>query len=56
MKLDKEYQTMYFEEVKFLREQGVEPSFEKQIDGIKIFKYTKSPQLFNQLGIFYAQK
>lgn len=56
IKLDKEYQTMYLKEKDFLKEQGISPSFIKEIDGIRIYKYTKTPQLFEALRIFYVQK
>lgn len=56
IKLDKEYQTMFLREKDFLKEHGVLPSFDKEVDGIKIYKYTKTPQLFELLRIFYTQK
>lgn len=55
IKLDKEYQTMFLREKDYLKEQGIYPSFKKEIDGIKIYKYTKTPQLFEALRIFYTQ-
>lgn len=55
IKLDKEYQTMFLKEKDFLKEKGIYPSFIKEIDGIRIYKYTKTPQLFNWLRIFYEQ-
>lgn len=55
IKLDKEYQTMFLREKDFLKEKGICPSFMKEIDGIKIYKYTKTPQLFEALRIFYTK-
>jgi hypothetical protein len=55
IKLDKEYQTMFLKEKDFLKEKGIYPSFMKEIDGIKIYKFTKTPQLFEALRSFYTQ-
>lgn len=56
MKLDKEYSTMFFKEVEYLKSVGVKHSFSKYIDGIKIYKYSKTPQLFKALFDFYENK
>lgn len=55
IKLDKEYQTMFLREKDFLKEKGIYPSFKKEIDGVRIYKYTKTPQLFEALRIFYTK-
>lgn len=53
---EKEYATMYKREKDFLKEQGIYPSFVRDTNGIKTYKYTKTPQLFESLRIFYTQK
>lgn len=55
IKLDKEYQTMFLREKDFLKENSIYPSFIKEIDGIRIYKYTKTPQLFEMLRLFYEE-
>ena len=55
-KFDKEYFTQYTPEKKYLESVGIMPSFVKVIDGITTYKYTKTPELFKFLAIFYAQK
>lgn len=55
LKFDKEYATSHFKEVDFLKDNGVDYVFKKNENGIKVFKYTKTPQLFRLLEIFYTQ-
>lgn len=55
-KFDKEYSTQYTPEKKYLESIGIYPSFIKVINGVTTYKYTKTPELFNSLAIFYAQK
>lgn len=55
MKLDKEYQTMYLREKDYLKTKGIYPSFVKEKDSIRIYKYTKTAELFECLKIFYSQ-
>lgn len=43
---DKEYQSVYMREVNFIISQGINPSFMKIIECTKIFKFTKTPELF----------
>lgn len=52
---DLEYGTMFKREKDYLKEQGIYPSFVKDTNGIKTYKYTKTPQLFEALRIFYTQ-
>jgi len=56
MKFDKEYSTQYVKEMKFLQEMGIKYTFVKCINGITTYKYTKTSELFNALGIFYCKK
>ncbi len=53
MKFDKEYSTQYVREMKYLLNKGIKYSFVKQIDGITVYKYTKTPALFKALESFY---
>lgn len=55
IKLDKEYQTMFLREKDYLKKKGIYPSFIKEVDSVKIYKYTKTPQLFEALRIFYVE-
>lgn len=54
-KFDKEYSTQHYPEVEFLKEHGIKYTFVKEIDGVSTFKYTKTPQLFKLLEIFYSR-
>jgi len=56
VKFDKEYSTQWNEERDYLKSIGIMYTFVKEINGISTYKYTKSSELFNALGIFYAQK
>ena len=55
-KFDKEYSTQYKDEVEYLEELGIRYTFVKNINNISTYKYTKTSELFNALGIFYTQK
>ena len=55
-KFDKEYSTQFTPEMKYLQILGINYTFVKMINGINTYKYTKSPQLFKALEIFYTQK
>lgn len=55
-KYDKEYSTQYIPEMKYLLEKGIKYTFVKQINGITTYKYTKTPELFMELLVFYSIK
>jgi len=55
-KFDKEYSTQWNLERDYLEKLGIRYTFVKEINGISTYKYTKTSELFNALGIFYAQK
>lgn len=55
-KFDKEYSTQWNEERDYLMKIGIEYIFVKEVNGISTYKYTKTSELFNALGIFYTQK
>ena len=54
-KYDKEYSTQYLPEVEYLKKCGVRYTFVKVINDVPTYKYTKSPQLFRLLEIFYER-
>ncbi len=56
IKWDKEYSTQYNKERAFLIEHGIRPKFVKVIDGATTYKYTKTPELFKLLVLFYSQE
>jgi hypothetical protein len=55
-KFDKEYSTQWNNERDFLFENGIKYVFVKEVNGISTYKYTKTPELFKALEIFYTQK
>lgn len=52
---DREYATEYRREVDFLKTQGIDYAFVKEKDGISIYKYQKTKELFEALFIFYSK-
>ena len=50
---DKEYSTQYTPEMKYLQSKGISYSFVKEINGVTIYKYTKTSELFEALMNFY---
>lgn len=55
VKFDREYATSYKKEVAWLKENNIDYTFVKSINGISTYKFTKSPELFHALEIFYCQ-
>jgi len=55
-KFDKEYSTQWKNEVEYLEKLGIRYVFVKNIKNISTYKYTKTSELFNALGNFYAEK
>lgn len=55
-KFDKEYASQYLDEVKFLKQHDVSYVYVKDIGGITTYKYTKTPELFKWLEVFYLYK
>ena len=53
MKKDNEYATSTSDEVKELRRCGIRYTCVKNIDGTTVWKYEKSPHLFEVLKNFY---
>ena len=54
-KFDKEYSTQYTPEMKYLESIGVKYNFVKTVNEVNTYKYTKTPELFRALEIFYTQ-
>ena len=53
---DKEYATEWRREVAWLRAHGIEPTYRKVTpQGVERYKYTKTPELFAALAVFYKQ-
>lgn len=52
-KFDKEYQTQYMPEVKYLKENGIRYVFVKKINNVDTYKYEKTSRLFELLACFY---
>lgn len=55
-RFDFEYATSYKAEVEYLRQKGITYTFVKDVDGISVFKYTKTPELFYWLSVFYKTR
>ncbi|NYB95462.1 hypothetical protein [Clostridium beijerinckii] len=53
VKFDKEYATQWLKEVDYLKTVGIEPTFDKEINGVKTYKYTKNKKLFEALAKFH---
>jgi hypothetical protein len=54
-KFDKEYSCTWSLEQMYLKENGINYTFVKPIDGITTWKYTKNTELFETLSKFYKQ-
>jgi hypothetical protein len=50
---DKEYRTEFPKEMKYLESVGIRYKFVKEENGITVYKYEKTPELFYNLWIFY---
>ena len=55
-KFDKEYSTSYVKEKQYLDSCGIKYTFVKKINGITIFKYAKTTELFQSLSQFYKNE
>ena len=55
MKFDKEYGTQWSLEVEYLSTKGIKPVFVKRDSQIRIYKFTKTKELFKALTEFYLQ-
>ena len=53
-KFDKEYSTQYTPEMKYLFDNGIRYTFVKDVNGVTTYKYTKTPELFKALMVFYS--
>ena len=52
---DMEYSTQVRNEVEYLKSKGIYYSFVKRKNGISIYKYTKTPELFLALVSLYME-
>ncbi len=55
-KIDREYATQQVDEMQWLKQQGFDYTFVKIIDGITVYKYTKTSDLFVALAYYYLKK
>ena len=54
-KFDKEYSTTYIKEKQCLDSCGIRYTFVKEVNGITIYKYKKTSELYKCLSYFYKQ-
>ena len=54
-KFDKEYSTQWSLEHLYLKENGINYTFVKTINGVTTWKYTKNFELFDVLSRFYKK-
>lgn len=50
-----EYSTQWRAEVDYLKQNGINYTFVKRINGIPTYKYEKSRALFTLLSVFYCR-
>lgn len=53
---DREYRTDSMKEVEFLRNVGIPFTYVKVENGITVYKYKKTGELFRQLSVFYENE
>ena len=53
IKIDREYAAKWYPEVDYLLKHGVRYTFVKGEQGITVWKFVKTPELFLQLSHFY---
>ena len=53
LKIDNEYATQFVDEHQYLRSCGIKYTFVKTENGVTIWKYKKTPRLFETLKNFY---
>lgn len=54
IKIDQEYSCVWYEEFNHLIEHGIRYTFVKTIDGVTVWKFKKTEQLFRTLADFYS--
>lgn len=52
---DKEYSTNSLRELDYLTSQGIKYVFVKTFNGVRVYKYTKTKELFEALTKYYSQ-
>ena len=53
IKYDMEYSCQWLKEYDFLCANGIYPTFNKMVNGVKTYKYTKNRKLFEALAKFH---
>ena len=54
IKIDPEYNCNWWEECRYLLDQGIKYTFVKEIRGVTIWKFKKTAELFDKLSEFYS--
>ena len=54
IKIDREYSCVWFEECDYLMKHGIRYTFVKEIDGVTVWKFKKTEELFHILADFYS--
>ena len=54
IKIDREYSCVWFEECDYLMKHGIRYTFVKEIDGVTVWKFKKTEELFHILAVFYG--
>lgn len=54
IKIDHEYSCVWAEEFSFLTKHGIRYAFAKTIDGVSVWKFKKTEELFRTLAAFYS--
>ena len=55
IKIDHEYSCVWYDECDYLMKHGIRYTFVKEIDGITVWKFKKTEELFHTLGDFYSE-
>lgn len=54
IKIDPEYSAVWKPEVQYLTKHGIDYVFTKDVNGLIVWKYKKTPELFEALADFYS--
>jgi hypothetical protein len=52
-KIDPEYNCVWVDEFNYLTRHGIKYTFVKIVDGVTVWKFKKTSDLFNKLSSFY---
>ena len=54
IKIDHEYNCVWWDEFSYLTKHGIKYEFAKTVDGISVWKFRKTEKLFRTLADFYS--